>query len=427
MKQKKTSFSVGFLLLVSFFQFPVRLQAGAFITYILVYLLPLIYLIINVNWLISFFRRITRDKAIAVLCFIFLMFISITYPIIHKTFDFSFLLDWWSKLFLLLIKNLFLVAVYEKYVEKDKRSIEKYATYYIYAIILYVLFSLLLIVADDLRDICLEYLYFTPKEHLDLQYPAYRTRLGWAGWSGFDVTMQCAVAVMLSQIFIIGNQRNLKKQMKYLFCSVGALVGTMLYGRTGMLASLLMIFMTFLYLSVKGNRRFAIRCLALCGVGVLSLYLISHYVEGLQVWFEWAFSIIINIVTEGRINDSVGSTQYLLNNMYWVPPLETIICGDGYFTQNGAYYMHTDSGIMRLMLYYGFGNYLVGLLASLSLMKSISKQMKIENDRVNKSDMLATFFLICICVIFFEIKGESYYKILAIILPISYLAIGGKR
>ena len=56
MKQKKTSFSVGFLLLVSFFQFPVRLQAGAFITYILVYLLPLIYLIINVNWLISFLR-----------------------------------------------------------------------------------------------------------------------------------------------------------------------------------------------------------------------------------------------------------------------------------------------------------------------------------------------------------------------------------
>lgn len=415
------SFNLGFFLLVCLMQFPIRFQSCTWLTYIFIYLIPGIYLLLNYKWLLGCICRVLETRAKAFLCFFYLLFISVLWPLIRGTHDFSFLSDWWFKLCLLLVKNIFLLAVYENYIARSEMTAEVYISYYLYAVAAYVLFSLVLIVLPDLRSLCIEHLYLTAKERIDIQNPSYQTRIGWSGWAGFDVTMQCAVAVALAAILIIIDKNEIKKQVKYLCFLCVALIGTMLYGRTGLLASLVILFFAGIYLVIKKQWRFLLLCVFIVAIGVFALLLISNHFSGVLIWFKWAFTFIINFFTKGTLDDGIGSTQVLFDRMYWLPSIKTVLFGDAFFTQDGHYYMSTDSGIMRLTLYYGVVHYLLGLLAGLAMISLICKKFRADKPQLSKMDTYIVFFLIAICTVVFEIKGEAYYKVMAIILPMALL------
>lgn len=410
-----------YLVLFALIQFPLRFNEYTVVTYIFIYLIPGLYLLWHTNWTIKFFKKILTKMGAAVAVFIYLLLISCIWPIVYGTYDFTFLTAWWFKLFLLIVKNVFLVALYEINVSSENIDLTEYIYYFLYSIVLYVAFSSLLLVFDGLRYFCINNLYLTKKELLDLQYPAYFTRFGWTGWAGFDVTMQCSLAVFFSALLIVSYQGDTKRQMKPLFLAIIALIGSMLYGRTGLVVSLVIMILTILYsLVVKGNITFFLRCVFGFTVGLVTLYIISTYMEELQIWFNWAFSLFINFFIKGKLNDNIGSMGHLVHDMYWMPSASTFLFGDGVFTQNGFYYMQTDSGVMRLMLYYGIINYVLGVFSGFLLMKNIGKRA--YNQRmISFKDIRFISLLILIMVGFFEFKGEAYYKMMCIILPMAFL------
>jgi hypothetical protein len=64
---------------------------------------------------------------------------------------------------------------------------------------------------------------------------------------------------------------------------------------------------------------------------------------------EWAFTPIIEI-SNGRIPHGLR----VLFDQYWIPDsCWTLLIGDGLTTGKYGYYMHTDGGYMRLILYFG--------------------------------------------------------------------------
>lgn len=54
----------------------------------------------------------------------------------------------------------------------------------------------------------------------------------------------------------------------------------------------------------------------------------------------------------------------LLNRMLFIPDFKTILIGDGRYTENELYYMETDAGIMRPLL---FGGLIFAFLRYISL------------------------------------------------------------
>ncbi|MFT5759452.1 MAG: hypothetical protein ACI9LM_004218 [Alteromonadaceae bacterium] len=67
----------------------------------------------------------------------------------------------------------------------------------------------------------------------------------------------------------------------------------------------------------------------------------------------YAFEMFINLFHKGEM--ATNSTN-ILNNMYFPLGEPTLLFGDGYYKapdQSGAYYMGTDAGYMRQVLFYG--------------------------------------------------------------------------
>lgn len=68
-------------------------------------------------------------------------------------------------------------------------------------------------------------------------------------------------------------------------------------------------------------------------------------------FINFAFEFIINYQNTGSF--STKSTD-ILDDMYWSLSIDTILFGDGYYTNNDGFtYMHTDAGYMRNFLYFG--------------------------------------------------------------------------
>lgn len=425
MKQKKT-FSFGFLLLFALIQFPLRFQNYSNLTFLYVYFVPMVYLAVHLDWLCSFVRRILRTKGtICLILFGIMLLSSCLWPVCMGTFEFSFITEYWRRFFLLLIKNVFLVAFYEREVHSEHKSIEEYFTYYIYSMILYTAFSALILVWSGLRTAMLGCIYLTDKNIVDLQDPSYTTRFGWAGWSGFDATMLCTVGVMMACILILYNRDRVEVQTKYLALSCLLMVGNMFYGRTGLTVSVLCLALIVLWACLRNQAKLVARIITVGVIGVAVLFILQSQVEAIQTWFNWAFSAVVNLIHTGKFQDNTGSVETLLDRMYWMPEMKTFLLGDGYYNgTDGLYYMHTDSGIMRLMLYFGIINYLIGIAATGISYALLCGKMK---TKLRTQEKIFAFLLMAIVTILFEIKGESFYKIVCILLPVIFLKEGRER
>ena len=417
----KVKINIYYLILFALIQFPLRFAGLSILMYIYLYLIPLIYLIINIGWLKGLTKRICKSYAsIGIVFFVILFLISIIWPIVIGTFDFSFITQYWRRFILLMIKNLFLVAVYEQHIGKSQSSIENYSLYYIYAMCLYVGFTILTILSGDLRTFLVDILYLEEKNIVDLMSPEYYTRIGWAGWAGFDATILCSIGTMFACISIIINKRNFNLQIKYLILACIMLVGNMLYGRSGMIVSLFCLCFTGFVAMLKGSYKYVLCCIGILLALILSLLILKNYVPEVSYWYNWAFSMFRNFIETGKFFDSTGSMEHLVKHMYWMPDLETLFFGDGYYTKNGLYYMQTDSGLMRLMLNYGIINYIAGWIASILILVSFSETV-IKQKKNSKKNIKYILFMILIVMALFEFKGEAYYKIICILFPITFI------
>lgn len=410
---------IRYLLLFAFIQFPLRLTGRLhYLSYVYVYAWPLAYLIINNDWVLKFLHhakglKLQTFKRI----FIYLFAVSVITPLLHGTFDFSYIGIYWTDLFLWLIKYLFLICVFEKHID-NTGNIELFVDYFTKSVSLYVLFSLLSTITP-IRSILMNILYFSDSDIINLQRGEYWTRYGWSGWSGFNETAICTIAVILNGLLML-TTKYIKLQRKHLVAIILPIIGNALYGRIGLFASV--VFMAFLtiYIITIGDIRRMFRIISIILIGLIGVIIFKDKISFLDNWMEWVFSAFENYRTYGKFYDNMGTLEHLLKDMYWMPELSTFLFGDGFYIGNdGAYYMHTDSGIMRPILYYGALNYALSLIATFTLIQElVIKTCKINNKRKNRIFVLS----IIVILLIFEYKGESLWMFIPILFPLALMA-----
>ena len=134
--------------------------------------------------------------------------------------------------------------------------------------------------------------------------------------------------------------------------------------------------------------------------------------ESFQYWRDWSFAIIDQLFSNNGITDY--SVTHMKEDMFFMPEIKTLLIGDGKYTlESGSYYMHTDVGIMRGVLFFGIlGNFVNYLMVYYVAKKTCGK--------TDDKKLITMVLFVCVMVIILELKGEAYQRGLQILLPIFY-------
>ena len=183
------------------------------------------------------------------------------------------------------------------------------------------------------------------------------------------------------------------------------ITGTFFAGRTGYIGlGLAVLYFIMNVLKVRKEKDIKIRkatpiisilvCNGIVLAGLMLRRLFSEN-DSFNRLFRFTFQALINKSQTGSY--STRSTDTLVNRMYFDIPIVTFFLGDGRYTNaNGSYYMSTDAGYMRVILYMG----IVGLLLLFSMQVSLMGIRK-------KHSLLDSFILLLILIL--NIKGETLF------------------
>lgn len=118
----------------------------------------------------------------------------------------------------------------------------------------------------------------------------------------------------------------------------------------------------------------------------------------------WAFEMFMN--DNGGKLETASSNE--LKGMYFMPNIKTAIVGDGLYVNpydNTRYYMDTDAGYMRHILFYG----IIGCLLMASLYVAIFYQMFKFSNGISSSKVVKLFVLFLFLYFFIShIKGDLF-------------------
>ncbi|WP_027108688.1 hypothetical protein [Lacticigenium naphthae] len=406
--------NIFFLLFLFYISFPFVFKQNHLLQDLLFFIVYL--LIIFTNWSILI-RKINffKPKNMLILSlFILISLYSIMYPFIMGTYDLSFFRGIYFSSFQLIISHLALVLLYIRWY-KEEATLVLLAKFYIVASLLYLFSTVFLVLTPGLRSSWLSILYISETDIEHLAKPQYYTRIGIDGFAGFRQTLRFSLAVVLNVYLLITHiSTKAKINIVFYFSMFFLLIGTLLYGRIGSVASVLALgiaFLLFLYYQ-NGLHLFISYLLGLVSL-VFILLVGSLLSETINTWFNWAFEIIINLFRTGEATSV--STTALFENMYFLPTIKEFFVGEAYFTDpiTGSYFGSTDVGFLRSLLFFGIFptllNYFIPLLIIFFMFNNLLKN----------NGKAAHVLLFCLLFLFivFEIKGGIYHYLIPYLLP----------
>lgn len=234
--------------------------------------------------------------------------------------------------------------------------------------------------------------------------------LGFAFNSTWDLAIVQSIGIMLiSLLFKLDKKEiNIKNTLFFILLAISVFLS----GRTGILG----IGFGFLIIIIPSNLKEvpflkAVRFVGKIFIVVLPLiFFIKSFVPDKVVdivetnVLPWAFEMFMND-SGGKI-ETASSNE--LKGMYFMPSIKTAIIGDGLYVNpydNTRYYMDTDAGYMRHILFYG----LIGCLFMVSLYAAIFYQMFKFSRGVSNSNVVKLFVLFLFFYFFIsQIKGDLF-------------------
>lgn len=398
MKFEKTS--VRLVALFCLYLYPVMIKDSPTLSYAYQYGVPLAYIILNYRVM----KRISLKQAAIIGAQGLLVVFSFLYPALHFTDDFSYV-GVSTFAFRKAIVYIFLAILIVKEYGKDA-SIEHFMYYYALVHSIYVVGTLLLVLVPDLRTF-----WFTLFDETissgDLYAYGYTFRIGWTGFAGFRLTMHCTWScVFLLYLFYAAEERYRIGQISFIPAFALCCLGTMFYGRSGLVLSIGCSAVGILIWNRKQFLRI-LKFAVIFALLVVVVYLLRN-VSIFSDWYIWMSTPILNFVKTGNYGNASFDT--LTKEMIWMPEIKSILLGDGRFTgADGLYYLHTDSGIMRNILFWG----VVGVTVSYGVTVVC---LDIFRER---SVLLWLLFLITFAA--FELKGDVYYEYTALAFSMSFI------
>lgn len=387
---KKTFYSVLIFMYVFMFKIIGPIDSSIFVGFVLA------LLVLNNR---QFQKRVKQIILSDAFCGLFLTFVLLCLwigivTVINRTLDFSFVKTW-LHVFIQIIIGIFVYCYL--YSKGEARNI---VNYLIVAFILQTLVEWLGLISPAFKS----FIYSTKSAQtirIANQYGGIRG-LSLAGSSFFGL----AISFGLVYILYLSPYNTLfgKHSIAKFLCLLFLISGTFFAGRTGLVGLLFACIIPvarFLSGKTKLNIKSTITILLILLVGFAIFALIAHEFRDANMLFkrighlyDYVFEAFISLFNGKGL--STTSTSELFGEMYFKIPFKTLIVGDGYYTDpiTGSYYMNTDSGYMRVILYLG----LPGLVLMFVFQHYIFKLGHLEK----KTKYLCWIFLIIL-----QIKGET--------------------
>lgn len=352
-----------------------------------------------------------RVFQIGVMAFFLWFLVVIATPFISGSRDYTYIsycitfFSWFMYLFAIVIRL--------KKKNRGKNLLELFMQLFIICMVLYVLSTIVILLVSELRTLVLSTVDISAHQIALLQRDKYYTRIGWAGFSGYSTSLKCTVAICFQLYFIVKNINEKRKNTIGSYVSyVLLMVGNALYARTGMLISLVCTIVAVFSIAIILNKttafiKYFVLVILLGIIGILALNAYS----GDNAVLDWILEVFVNYESGNGLNSI--STSIIFNQMIFEIKPITLLLGDGYYTSaTGGYYMSTDLGFMRLILYLGLPATILiywVYMYSLKWISTISKQRSL------KVLVMALF----ITFLGFEFKGES----IVILIPLMFIIL----
>lgn len=374
-------------------------------------------MIIGLNLKLIFYHVKLLDKymLLSLILLSLLGVISIVVPYIAGTYDFSFFRSIFFGTAQKIALNIAAVILFIRFF-KNEATFEKFSKYYILTLWGYLVFTFMFILFPNLRDFWIDILYISELDVELLNRPRYATRIGLDGFAGFIQTFKFAFGSVLSVYFLIVNNIKFRRLSLFYLTSLPILtLGTLLYGRIGSVVSILAIaVLVIFFLTRPENINKAL--LVVFGISfiILLLGIFSIFNESVRIWFLWAFELVISFIEEGEFSST--STNILFERMYFVPDIKAFLIGDGLYTDplTGAYYMGTDVGFLRAIMFYGIIPTLLMYTAVLIPVIGLYNRLK---GSIRRKYVIYLLILLAMLLIIFEIKGGIYHHYYAAFIP----------
>lgn len=396
---------------------PIKLKIFTEFQMIFFYMVILVFLFLNTSAIYKLFKNISGKKKylrVAGLFFMIAFLWAIGAPILHGTFDFTYLSVRFLSAVKYIVRLLFLLVLTNKWLKKQELLTYSFMRLFIKGMCWYIVFSIIMVIFPGFKQFWSSVIIDTELNNRLSIYDIYASRYGLSGFSGHLYTFFCSVGIVFLLFFLLSKYYSSRSDRWMYFVEIIILlIGNFFYGRVGALASLLSIGLAVIYLLVKrGKIKLLLGSLGIFAVLWIIVNVLKNVNSAMLEWYNWVFELFINAVNEGEI--STRSTEILFERMYFTPSLNTFFWGDGFYTDfnTGKYYMSTDAGLMRPMLFYGiFGEiimYLVPIFLALGIYKSRKNFLQEQKEALG---FMAVTLIIQ--MFFFEIKGEVFYVMIA--------------
>lgn len=398
--------NLWYLLLSTLFYYSVVFKDLEIACYLLYYIVPLIYIIINYKMVIRLLNMCFHNKLkyyILVLAVLFL--VSLILPFVYGTHDFTYFSVRLIQVSKESLKILFLFLIFIKYIS-PKGDFVLFIKYFVLSTCMYILGSCVIMMLPSFRDTILALNKADANTMRIAHLPSYVTRIGWCGFSGFTYTLRCSLAgAFMSYIIYLEKKKNFYTNSLLLLIMA---LGNFFYGRVGVVVTGI-FFMILLIMLFLNERTLFMRFSIMLGIACLVLAVLTLFSPKIRVWIAWVFQAIINFIQTGSFETSSMDS---LKNMYFLPEIKTLLIGVGKYTNsNGTYYAGTDVGLLRPIL---FGGIFFQMLRYSTVLILIAHIKEYLNNTLGKA-----CFLLIILFVIFEFKGEAVFPIVSILFGVS--------
>lgn len=320
-----------------------------------------------------------------IFCFQFsLILTGVLYSILTQTYDFSYV-----KIFFAQILHIFIGVLLVSYFRYTKViEIENIEKYIIYAYVIQSVIELIASIFPPVADVIIKINRSDFAEKVEgVRGLALSGAVGWS------------LSLTYGLVFIIYAKHYLMNRIKWncLLILLMLFVGNFFAGRTGFIG---LIFALTLFILANRNSvwsrmsmvvKLSFLIVMICGIIYIAVPAYVDYM--LERVFPFAFEPIYNYL-DGK-GFTTTSTD-ILDDMWNINvSMETLLKGTGYFTGiDGSYYMHTDVGILRNLLYWGLFGYSLVICYQFYIIYPILK----NHIKIDKNYVYAMFFLFYLCV-----------------------------
>ncbi|MGO2275498.1 hypothetical protein [Pseudoalteromonas nigrifaciens] len=333
------------------------------------FIISFIILFFNQAALSAFLRLL---KKYCVLCLI-VLYILIIFFISFNTvatgaYDFSMIVTWFNGL-LSLLSIMALMCIFTYW--NNNKSIFDVL---VYLLILQTFFILLMLIIPEFRDFIQSYTRNDSQLERMATYGGVRG-LGLSGSIAFGLSTAMGFLGLCLQYWLAFERKSMNFFSKYLLFFL-CLIASLSAGRTAILGFVLGFLFYFVSYGVVRASLYSLKYFLTAILVTYLLYILivtdEQTAEIVWKYINYAFQNVFNYLSTGELSTT---STVALQNMYFYPPNNNLLFGDGYYSgDDGGYYLDTDAGYMRFLLNFGVvGSLLIYGSFVLLLLQLISK------------------------------------------------------